>query len=173
MNNHDCFVMYDIKTLEIRSLSPCPIEPLDARHKVHKVQFKDIEPFLKAVDSSKKYILDVSQEYAKFVHNLWHLGNTRSIAFVEMMSNKVAPPNIESIVNDLNYRNYFFEHFCINVNQGTDFISFFLDLDNTRQAIKSRFDMSVTEENGLTELYITKFRDPTELYFTHKINIKK
>jgi hypothetical protein len=170
MENFDCFVMYDVKTLEIKTLSPIPIEAMDAEHKIHKIHFKDIEPFFKNEDTANRYILDISKEYAKLVHNLWSIGNTRTIAYAEMVANKKEFLDTRSIVNDLNYRNYFFEHFCIEVRQEQDSISLALDLEADHD-INSRFCMSVTEENGLTNLYVTKFKDPTVLYFKHRINI--
>lgn len=170
MENFDCFVMYDVKTLEIKTLSPILIESIDPECKVHKVHFKDIEPFFKREDSTNRYLLDVSKEYAKLVHNLWTIGNTRTIAFAEMMANKKEMLDTGNTVYDLNYRNYFFDHFRIDVQQDQDSIRLVLDL-KADEDINSRFCMSVTEDNGLTELYVTKFKDPTVLYFKHKINI--
>lgn len=171
MDDFDCFVMYDVKTLEIKTISPCLIEPMGPEYKVHKIKLKDVEPFLKNLDSSHKYILDVSKEYARLVSNLWAMGNARTIAYAEMLSNKAKKADPENIVNDANYRSYFFEHFNIEVQQGENDIVLSFDLENCDQNINSRFCMSVTEDNGGTELYITKFRDPTVLYYKHTINI--
>lgn len=163
--------MYDTKTLEIKSISPVCIESLNPEHKVHKIKFKDVKNILEVEDHPSNYLVDVSKEYAKLVHNLWSLGDVRSIAYSEMLANKSEILSTDNIVNDLNFRNYFFEYFRIAVEQAEDFIELKFNIAEVGTDIESRFNMSITEDNGKTTLYVTKFRDPTCLLFTHEINV--
>jgi len=156
MKDIDFYVVYDVKTMEMKSVGPVLIEVTDPNRKIHKIRFSEIAD----LQSSPKLFdhrVDVSQEYAKILESIPY-NISRSILDLDR----------ENIVQDLNYRNFFFEKFNITVHQENNEIILTIDLTGIN---KLNFETMITEETGITELYFTKFRDPTELYFKQQVDL--
>jgi hypothetical protein len=169
--DYDFFIMYDTKTLAILAVAPHEFTDLMDGHKCHKIKTEDVIPFLDGDDSLSKYIVDVSKDYAKLTRNIWGMGTAREVAYAEISSSKERFLTTNTIVNDLNFRTLFFDYFQINFTQVVDSVILEFDIENIDTDIASRFSMSVTEDNGQSTLYVTKFRDPSALISIHKINI--
>jgi len=159
----DCFVLYDTRDLSIVSISRNPFEDHALEHRSHKIKTKMLSNVMKASG------LDDEGDYLKFVDNLWKLGSARNIALAEILPVTERPAEEDGVVQDLNYRSVFFKHFKTIFIQEEDTISMTMDLSDTE--LRSQFFMSVTENNGPSTFYISKYGSPGKLLSSHKVNI--
>lgn len=149
-----CFVLYDKQSLDIVSVSPEPFEHVGDFHNYHTVLFEDIHPYVMSED--KRY------SYSDYVDKIWALASVRSIASIEALNNyKRASGN--GFIRDLDYRCFFFDCFSIGFKKSDKGVILNFDLLSIDLKKQKQFEMSVTDTNGLSTLYVTKFNDPTSL----------
>ena len=159
----DCFVLYNIQDLSIVSIARNPFEDCSPEHKSHKIKTKMLANVMKASG------LDDEGDYLKFVSNLWKLGTARNIALAEILPVTERPNEEDGVVQDLNYRSVFFKHFKTKFTQEESTIRMTMDLSDLD--LNSQFSMSVTENNGPSTFYISKYGSPGKLLSSHKVNI--
>jgi hypothetical protein len=159
----DCFVLYDTRDLSIVSIARNPFEDHALEHRSHKIKTKMLANVMKASG------LDDEGDYLKFVSNLWKLGTARNIALAEILPVTERPAEEDGVVQDLNYRSVFFKHFKTTFTQEESTIRMTIDL--TDPDLSSQFSMSVTENNGPSTFYISKYGSPGKLLSSHKVNI--
>lgn len=149
-----CFVLYDKETLDIVSVSPEPFEDSADSHEVHEVLFKDIHPYV--MSDNERYT------YFDYVDKIWALGTIRSIATIEALNNYSRAQGT-GFIRDLDYRCFFFDCFNIDFETNEKGIILKFDLLSVDQKKQKQFEMSVTDNNGLSTLYVTNYNRTTEL----------
>lgn len=159
-----CFVLYDKETLDIVSVSPEPYEDVACSHDFHEVLFEDIHSYVMSED--KRY------DYFEYVDKIWALGTIRSIASIEALNNyKRATGN--GFIRDLDYRCFFFDCFSMRFETIEKEVILRFNLSSLDIKKQKQYEMSVTKNNGLSTLYITKFNDPMSLIKTVTFDISK
>lgn len=169
--DYDIFVMYDANTLGIISIGPCEFTGLMEGHRSYKI--KNTIPFLKYKISGNNQIINISKEHSTVIQNLWRMSSARELAYTEIVFSNKRHLNSNNKIGDLDFKTLFFDYFGIEFTQNSDSVTLELDLEKIDPDVIEQFLMSVNEQNGLSTLYVTRYRDPTALISTHKINLNE